>query len=44
MATGFLKVDGERVVDAHGKPVILRGAAVGGWMKYDHVCISIGWD
>lgn len=34
MATGFLKVDGDRVVDANGEPVLLRGTAVGGWMKY----------
>lgn len=34
MAKGFLKVDGNRVVDANGEPVMLRGTAVGGWMKY----------
>lgn len=34
MATGFLKVDGNRVVDEKGEPVMLRGTAVGGWMKY----------
>lgn len=33
MASGFLKVDGDRVVDSDGKPVLLRGTAVGGWMK-----------
>jgi hypothetical protein len=34
MATGILKVDGENVVGDDGKPVILRGAGLGGWMKY----------
>lgn len=34
MSTGILKVHGERVVDGNGKPVILRGAGLGGWMKY----------
>ena len=34
MATGILKVDGERVVDEEGNIVILRGAGIGGWMKY----------
>ena len=33
MATGILKVDGERVVDEKGKTVVLRGAGIGGWMK-----------
>ena len=33
MATGILKVDGERVVDEKGTTVVLRGAGIGGWMK-----------
>jgi endoglucanase len=33
MASGILKVDGERIVDGDGKTVILRGAGLGGWMK-----------
>lgn len=33
MATGILRVDGENVVGNDGKPVILRGAGLGGWMK-----------
>jgi len=33
MATGYLKVEGDKVVDGDGKPVILRGSALGGWMK-----------
>lgn len=30
----FLKVSGERVVDGEGKDIILRGAGLGGWMKW----------
>ena len=33
MATGILKVDGERVVDEKGNTIVLRGAGIGGWMK-----------
>ncbi len=33
MATGFLKVEGDKIVDADANPIILRGAAIGGWMK-----------
>jgi hypothetical protein len=33
MATGILKVEGEKVVDENGTPVYLRGAGLGGWMK-----------
>ncbi|GAB7337244.1 hypothetical protein MBLNU457_g2617t1 [Dothideomycetes sp. NU457] len=36
MATGFLKVQGDKVVDGHGKPVILRGSALGGWMNMEN--------
>lgn len=32
MTTGILTVKGDQVVDKNG-PVILRGAAIGGWMK-----------
>lgn len=34
MATGILRVKGDKIVDENGNTVILRGAAVGGWMKY----------
>lgn len=34
MATGILKVKDTQVVDSTGAPVILRGAAIGGWLKY----------
>ena len=33
MAAGFIKVKGDKIVDGEGKSVILRGAAIGGWMK-----------
>jgi len=33
MSTGFLHVEGDTVVDENGHSVILRGAALGGWMK-----------
>ncbi|OMP82365.1 Endoglucanase C [Diplodia seriata] len=36
MATGILKVDGENVVGNDGKPVILRGAGLGGWMNMEN--------
>ena len=34
MANGMLKVQGTQVVDSNGKQVILRGTALGGWLKY----------
>lgn len=34
MAVGILKVKGNKVVDNDGNEVLLRGAAIGGWMKY----------
>ncbi|TFK30304.1 endoglucanase family 5 glycoside hydrolase [Coprinopsis marcescibilis] len=30
--SGFLKVDGTRIVDQHGNEVVLHGAGLGGWM------------
>lgn len=33
MDTGILRVQGDKIVDKDGKPVLLRGAAIGGWMK-----------
>lgn len=29
----FLRVEGDRIVNENGDTVILRGAAIGGWMK-----------
>ena len=34
MASGILKVEGTKVVDCNGTPITLRGAGLGGWMKY----------
>jgi hypothetical protein len=34
MSTSMLKVQGTKIVDGDGKEVILRGAGLGGWMKY----------
>ena len=36
MVTGFLKVEGNKVVDQHGKPILLRGTAIGGWMNMEN--------
>ncbi|KAI9739264.1 MAG: hypothetical protein M1834_007477 [Cirrosporium novae-zelandiae] len=36
MASGYLRVEGEKIVDGNGKPVILRGAAIGGWMNMEN--------
>lgn len=33
MAAGILKVKGDLVVDGNGESVVLRGTALGGWMK-----------
>lgn len=30
----YLKVSGTKVVDGGGKEVVLRGAGLGGWMKW----------
>lgn len=36
MATGILRVKGDKIVDENGNTVILRGAAVGGWMNMEN--------
>ncbi|KAH8763924.1 glycoside hydrolase superfamily [Hyaloscypha sp. PMI_1271] len=36
MSNGFLRVDGEKVVDQKGNTVILRGAGLGGWMNMEN--------
>jgi len=41
MATGFLSVKGNRVVDEDGKDVVLRGAAIGGWMNMVSLAILL---
>jgi hypothetical protein len=37
MATGILKVQGDQIVGNDGTPVLLRGAALGGWMNMENV-------
>lgn len=37
MATGILKVKDNTIIDETGKQVVLRGAAIGGWMKYAYL-------
>jgi hypothetical protein len=34
MSNGILRIEGDQVVDGKGNAVILRGAGLGGWMKY----------
>lgn len=36
MASGILRVEGTQVVDVNGKPVLLRGAGIGGWMNMEN--------
>ena len=36
MATGILKVRGDRIVDAAGNDVVLRGAGLGGWLNMEN--------
>ena len=36
MATGILRTQGSKVVGEDGKSVILRGAALGGWMNMEN--------
>ncbi|KAF2837373.1 glycoside hydrolase family 5 protein [Patellaria atrata CBS 101060] len=36
MSTGILRVEGENVVGNDGKPIILRGAGLGGWMNMEN--------
>lgn len=41
-AEGFLKVDGTRIVDDGGDPVILRGMGLGGWMLQEGYMLRLG--
>ncbi|KAL1964391.1 hypothetical protein VTN77DRAFT_6949 [Rasamsonia byssochlamydoides] len=36
MASGILKVKGDKIVDGNGNTVILRGAAIGGWLNMEN--------
>lgn len=41
-ADGYLHADGTRIVDASGKPVILRGMGLGGWMLQEGYMLQLG--
>lgn len=41
-AEGWLKVDGTNIVDDSGKPVILRGMGLGGWMLQEGYMLKLG--
>ena len=41
-AEGYLKVDGTQIVDDGGKPVILRGMGLGGWMLQEGYMLRLG--
>ena len=36
MTTGYLRIDGNRLVDGEGRPVVLRGFGLGGWMNMEN--------
>ncbi|PNS21041.1 hypothetical protein CAC42_3378 [Sphaceloma murrayae] len=40
MAPSILKVQGDKVVDGTGKPVVLRGSALGGWMNQENFIVG----
>ena len=41
-ADGYLHADGKRIVDGSGKPVILRGMGLGGWMLQEGYMLQLG--
>ncbi|KTE09511.1 cellulase family glycosylhydrolase [Sphingopyxis sp. H115] len=41
-AEGFLKVAGTEIVDGSGRPVILRGMGLGGWMLQEGYMLKLG--
>ncbi|MFT4198904.1 MAG: cellulase family glycosylhydrolase, partial [Pseudoxanthomonas sp.] len=41
VAADFLRVDGTRIVDGQGKPVILRGMGLGGWMLQEGYMLEL---
>ncbi|HEV7311162.1 cellulase family glycosylhydrolase [Sphingopyxis sp.] len=41
-AEGWLKVDGTQIVEGSGKPVILRGMGLGGWMLQEGYMLKLG--
>ncbi|MDZ7605955.1 MAG: cellulase family glycosylhydrolase [Cyclobacteriaceae bacterium] len=40
-AQGFLKTEGQKIVDEHGKNVLLRGIGFGGWMLQEGYMLRI---
>jgi endoglucanase len=38
---GYLKVDGKQIVDGSGKPLILRGIGLGGWMLQEPYMLQL---
>ncbi|KAF4458223.1 murein transglycosylase [Fusarium albosuccineum] len=36
MATGYLKVEGNQIVNQNGDPIILRGTSLGGWLNMEN--------
>jgi endoglucanase len=42
LADGYLHADGKRIVDGSGKPVILRGMGLGGWMLQEGYMLQLG--
>ncbi|MGN6690135.1 MAG: cellulase family glycosylhydrolase [Sphingopyxis sp.] len=41
-AEGWLKADGTQIIDDSGKPVILRGMGLGGWMLQEGYMLQLG--
>lgn len=36
MSSGYLRVQGTKIVDDNGKSVVLRGAGLGGWLNMEN--------
>lgn len=41
-AQGYLRAEGTRIVDGAGRPVILRGMGLGGWMLQEGYMLQLG--
>ena len=41
-AEGYLRAEGTQIVDDSGKPVILRGMGLGGWMLQEGYMLKLG--